>query len=149
MGRVSDEIAKRLTPPAALSAAVAIEPLSAGQVVTPIPAPRDGQVSVGVTMRNGLTESITSGSCAEQIDARAVNGSRWYDVTASTQLCILRGQLIRPGESVVLTIMADQAKLRLTAGGAGQTAIIRIRTIVVGDDRSLATQVDAWREGRW
>ena len=127
-----------LSPPAALSAAVGVEPLLTGRVVLPIPAAAAGQLRIGVTIRNGLTESITSGSCAEQIDARAVNGQTWYDVTATNQVCILRGQLVRPGEDVVLTILADQAKLRLAAGGAGQTAVVRVRTIVAGANRSLA-----------
>ena len=127
-----------LTPPAALSRAVAVEPLITGQVGTPLPgAPRD-QLSIRLTVRNGLNETITGGTCAEAIDARAVNGDRWYDVTAASQICSLLALGLLPGASAELTVGVDQAKLRTVAGGAGRPVIVRIRTIFAGEERSYA-----------
>jgi hypothetical protein len=127
-----------LTPPAALSRAVAVEPLITGQVGTPLPgAPRD-QLSIRLTVRNGLNETITGGTCAEAIDARAVNGDRWYDVTAASQICSLLALGLLPGASAELTVGVDQAKLRTVAGGVGRPVIVRIRTIFTGENRSYA-----------
>jgi hypothetical protein len=126
-----------LTSPAALSRAVAVEPLITGQVGAPRPGLRD-QLVIGLTVRNGLNEPITGGICAEAIDARAVNGDRWYDVTAESQVCILLALILRPGASAELTGGVDPAKLRTVAGGAGRPVIVRIRTIFTGENRSYA-----------
>jgi hypothetical protein len=127
-----------LNPPAALSSSVAVEPLLAGTISLPIASPQDGRVRLSVSIRNGLSETVTSGTCAEQIDARPVNGESWFDVTGGTQLCNLRAVQIAPGQSAVFSISADQAKLRLAAGGAGQLVIVRVRTVVSGETRSFA-----------
>jgi len=127
-----------LTPPAALSRAVAVEPLITGQVGTLRPQTLSDVVTVGLTVRNGLNESITGGGCAEAIDARAVNGDRWYDVTAESQVCILLALILRPGASAELTGGVDPAKLRTVAGGAGRPVIVRIRTVFTGENRSYA-----------
>jgi len=127
-----------LRPPAALSRAVAVEPLITGEVGTPRPQTLSDVVSVGLTVRNGLNETITVGVCAEAIDARAVNGDRWYDVTAESQVCILLALILRPGASAELSGGANPAKLRIVAGGAGRPVIVRIRTIFTGENRSYA-----------
>ena len=127
-----------LTPPAALSRAVAVEPLITGRVGTPLPGALRDQLVISLTVRNGLNESITGGVCAEASDARAVNGDRWYDVTAESQVCILLALILRPGASAELTGGVDPAKLRTVAGGAGRPVIVRIRTVFTGENRSYA-----------
>ena len=127
-----------LTPPAALSRAVAVEPLITGRVGTPLPGALRDQLVISLTVRNGLNETITGGVCAEAIDARAVNGDRWYDVTAESQVCILLLLALPPGASAELSGTVDPAKLRTVAGGAGRPVIVRIRTIFSGETRSYA-----------
>jgi len=127
-----------LTPPVALSRAAAVEPLITGQVGTPRPQTLRDVLTIGLTVRNGLNETISGGVCAEATDARAVNDDRWYDVTAESQVCILLLLNLRPGASAELTGAVDPAKLRTVAGGAGRPVIVRIRTIFAGETRSYA-----------
>jgi len=127
-----------LRPPATLSRAVAVEPLITGEVLASLLQPRIDQLLIGMMLLNGLSESITSDACAEAVDARAVNAENWSDVTAASRGCPFPSQRLQPGGSALLNILADRAKLRTVAGGAGKRVIVRVRTIVSGENRSYA-----------
>lgn len=119
-----------LMPPVALLGSPAIEARIDARVVVPIRMVAEGQVFLGLSVTNGLTETVSSGACADRVDARPFGVQTWRDVTPANVTCTLQLVAFQPGVPSTISVAADQAKLRAVAGGAAQTVFLRVRHVV-------------------
>jgi len=97
-------------------------------------------VTMSVTLTSSLPESVTSGVCALLVDARAVSSSSWIDVRPDNPICTLQALQLTPGGTLRINAIADKAKLRVVAGGAGGAVVVRIRHTVDGASTTYALQ---------
>jgi len=95
---------------------------------------------MSVTLTSSLPESVTSGVCALLVDARAVSSSSWIDVRPDNPICTLQALQLTPGGTLRINAIADKAKLRVVAGGAGGAVVVRIRHTVDGASTTYALQ---------
>lgn len=120
-----------LAPPIEIQGAGVVEPRLDAQLQLPISVV-DGLVFTRVVVTNALPETVFSGACAFASDARALNGSEWRNVTPAEQGCTRQLLSAAPGGSMSLSVVAGQTLLRAVAGGAGRTAVLRVRHVVSG-----------------
>ena len=131
-----------LTPPLPLRGSAATEPRIDARVVLPIRMVAEGQVFLGVWINNGLTENVTSGFCADRVDARPFGVETWRDVTPTNAGCTRQLVTFLPGVPSTISATADQAKLRAVAGGAAQAVFLRVRHVVSRNGISIGVQSD-------
>jgi hypothetical protein len=99
----------------------------------------DPSVTVKVTVRSELTEMVTGGACAQIIEARAVNGTTWTDVSARLSACSANAIILPPGGTANINAVADQAAVRQIAGAEGNV-VLRARHSLSGANTSYTLQ---------
>jgi hypothetical protein len=100
----------------------------------------DPSVTVKVTVRSELTEMVTGGACAQTIEARAVNGTSWTDVSSRLAACSANAIILAPGGTVNINAVADQAAVRQVAGGSGENVVLRARHSLAGANTTYTLQ---------
>ncbi|MES3035921.1 MAG: hypothetical protein V4813_18100 [Gemmatimonadota bacterium] len=133
-----------LTPPVALVGPADIEPRIEARIVPAIATVADGQVFLDLSITNGLTESVSSGACADRVDARPLGILRWNDVTPATVGCTRQLVSFLPGVPSTISVAADQAKLRAVAAGTSQTVMLRVRHVVSRNGAAIGVQSAEW-----
>ncbi len=128
-----------LSPPIEIQGAVAVESRLDTRLELPVSA-QGGLLFTRLLVTNRLPESVSSGACTLASDARAMNGGAWRNVSPADQGCTRQLLVAVPGGSMSLSVVADQALLRAVAGGAGRTAVLRVRHLVSGAAVSYLAQ---------
>ncbi len=128
-----------LGPPVELRGPSAIESRLDARLQLPISVV-DGLVYTRIVVTNSLAETVKSGACTFATDARPQNGGEWKNVSPSEVTCTLQLLSALLGGTMSLSVVADRALLRAVAGGAGQTAVVRVRHVVWGASVSYTLQ---------
>ena len=128
-----------LGPPIELSGSSIVEPRLDARLQLPISV-IEGLVYSRVTVTNMLPEPVSSGACASAVDARPLTGNEWRNVSPLEVTCTLQLLTAQPGGTMSLSVAAERAKLRAVAGGAGLTAVVRVRHVVWGASGTYTLQ---------
>jgi hypothetical protein len=99
----------------------------------------DPSVTVKVTVRSELTEMVTGGACAQVIEARAVTGTTWTDVSARLSACSANAIVLPPGGTANINAIADQAAVRQIAR-SGENVVLRARHSLAGATTTYTLQ---------
>ncbi len=110
-------------------------------VAGPPTAAISGQmVTLRVAVTSALPESVTGGVCADAIEARAVSGGTWSNVTSTLAACPTLAVQLAPGATINLTASADQSKLRTVAGSSTGRVVLRVRSTLNGATTTYTLQ---------
>lgn len=98
----------------------------------------DPTVTLRVAITSALNENVQGGVCAQIVEAR-VAGGEWADVTATGFACTAQAVLLAPGQTINVTAVADQAKMRQVAGSV-RSVSLRARHGMAGTSTNYTLQ---------
>ena len=88
--------------------------------------PGDALILLDVTVRSNLPETVSTGVCAETVEAKPVSGGTWTDVTATSVACISIAAILAPGASMTVSASAEPAKIQAVRG-LNREVLLRVR----------------------
>jgi hypothetical protein len=96
-------------------------------------------VTVLVSITSALPEPVSSGLCAQVVEARPLAGTTWTDVTAAVP-CAAIALIVPPGGTTTLNAYADQTKARSVAGTGATAVLLRVKAVMSGASTSYQVQ---------
>jgi hypothetical protein len=104
----------------------------AAATLAPTAAVNDPTVTMQVSVTSALPESVSAGVCAQTVEARAVTGTAWSDVSSVSSVCSALAVVLLPGGTANLSASGDQAKIRAAAGAGASTVVLRAKILMAG-----------------